>query len=153
MDRFAMQFRLGYISASEEVEILSNQMRQHPIEALRPCLTMEDVFTLKQQVKEISVSPELQTYVVNIVNATRHTEGVQLGASPRGSIALMKTAQALALFDGYPSVRPKQIQDVAVSVLAHRLVIDPQARFAGQTAENIIKDILRRIAVPGAVAG
>ena len=111
---------------------------------------MRGVVKLKQQVKEVSVSPELQSYVVNIVNATRHTEGVQLGASPRGSIALMKIAQALALFDGY--VRAKQIQAMAVCVLAHRLVMDPQAQFLGQTAEHIMKDILRRVAVPGAVS-
>ncbi|MEM9137770.1 MAG: MoxR family ATPase [Cyanobacteria bacterium P01_F01_bin.42] len=148
MDRFSMRFSLGYISASEEVEILSNQMRQHPIESLSPCLTLDDVFMLKQQVKEVSVSTELQTYVVNLVNATRHTEGVQLGASPRGSIALMKTAQALALFDGYSAVRAKQIQEMAVCVLAHRLVMDPQALLSGQTAKNVVKDILKRVAVP-----
>ena len=148
MDRFAMQFSLGYISANEEVEILSNQIRQNPIEQLEPCLKLEDIFTLKQQVKDVNVSPELQSYIVSLVTATRQGEGIQLGASPRGSIALMKTAQALALFDGYPAIRPKHIQEVAVSVLAHRLVMEPQARFSGHTAESVVKDILKRTAVP-----
>ncbi|NJK29637.1 MAG: MoxR family ATPase [Acaryochloris sp. RU_4_1] len=148
MDRFAIQFGLGYISTEEEVEILSNQMQQHPIEQLRPCLSLEDIFILKEAVKRVSVSPDLQRYVVNIVNATRQAEGVQLGASPRGSISLMKIAQALALFDGYKSVRPKQIQEAAVSVIAHRLVMDPQAKFAGRTAENVVMEILKRLSVP-----
>jgi MoxR-like ATPase len=148
MDRFAIQFGLGYISSDEEVEILSNQILQHPIEQLRPCLSLEDIFTLKQAVKQVNVSPDLQRYVVSIVNATRQAEGVQLGASPRGSIALMKMAQALALFDGYKAVRPKHIQEVAVPVLAHRLVIDPQARFSGKTAATVVMDILKRLPVP-----
>ncbi|MGB7412818.1 MAG: MoxR family ATPase, partial [Thermosynechococcaceae cyanobacterium] len=92
MDRFAIQFALGYITPEEEVEILSNQLLQHPIEKVRPCISLEEVFTLKQQVKQISVSADLKRYVVNIVNATREAEGVQLGASPRGSIALMRMA-------------------------------------------------------------
>ena len=148
MDRFAMQFSLGYISANEEVAILSHQVHQNPIETLQPCLSLEEIFTLKQQVKEIDVSPKLQRYIVSLVTATRQAEGIQLGASPRGSIALMKTAQALALFDGYPSVRTQHIQEVAVAVLAHRLVMDPQAHYAGQTKESIIKEIVKRTAVP-----
>ncbi len=148
MDRFAIQFGLGYISSEAEVEILSNQMQQHPIERLKPCLSLEDFFVLKREVKQVSVSPDVKRYVVNIVNATRQAEGVQLGASPRGSIALLKIAQALALFDGYPSVRPKQIQEVAVSVLAHRLVMDLEAKYAGRTAEDIILEILKRLSVP-----
>ncbi|MGB8702760.1 MAG: MoxR family ATPase, partial [Thermosynechococcaceae cyanobacterium] len=106
MDRFALQFGLGYISSEEEVEILSNQIQQHPIEDLKPCLSLEDIFILKQAVKQVTVSPDLQRYVVSIVHATRQAEDVQLGASPRGSIALMKIAQAFALFDGYKAVRP-----------------------------------------------
>jgi MoxR-like ATPase len=148
MDRFAMQFSLGYISSDEEVQILSNQIQQHPIEQLRPCISLEDVFILKEAVKQISISPDLKRYVVSIVHATRQAEEVQLGASPRGSIALMKTAQALALFDGSKSVRPKHIQEGAIPVLAHRLVMDPQARFSGKTAANVVMDVLKRLSVP-----
>lgn len=148
MDRFALQFRLGYISSASEVEILSNQMEENPIEKVRPCMAIEDIFILKQQVRQIRVSPELKRYVVDIVSATRQAEDVQLGASPRGSIALMKTAQALALFDGYSFVTPDHIQEIAVSVLAHRLVMESQARFAGKTAENVVSDILKTLTVP-----
>jgi MoxR-like ATPase len=148
MDRFALQFSLGYISTEEEIEILSNQIEQHPINELRPCISIDEIFTLKQQVKQVRVSPELKRYVVDIVNATRHAEGVQLGASPRGSIALMKIAQALALFDGYAFVLPEHIQEIALSAIAHRLVMEPQARFSGRTAANVVKDILNTISVP-----
>ena len=148
MDRFALQFRLGYISAESEVEILSNQMEAHPIEQLRPCVAIEDIFVLKQQVRQVRVSPELKRYVVDIVSATRQAETVQLGASPRGSIALMKTAQALALFDGYGFVTPDHVQEIAVSVLAHRLVMESQARFSGETAEKVVLNILRTLPVP-----
>jgi MoxR-like ATPase len=148
MDRFAIQFALGYISAEEEVEILASQVRQHPIAQLKPCLTLEDVFALKEAVKDISISPDLQRYVVSIVNATRQAEDVLLGASPRGSIALMKIAQALALFDGYKAVRPKHIQEGAVPVIAHRLVMDPNARLSGKTAATVVMDIVKRLSVP-----
>lgn len=148
MDRFALQFRLGYISAENEVEILSNQAEIPPVEQLRPCLSLEDIFMLQQQVRAVRVSCELKRYVVDIVNATRQAEGVLLGASPRGSIALMKVAQALSLFDGYSFVTPDQIQEIAVPVLAHRLVMEPQAHFAGKTAESVVADILKTIPVP-----
>ena len=123
-------------------------MEHHPIDQLRPCVTVEDIFKLKQQVKQVRVSPELKRYVVDITNATRQAEGVQLGASPRGSIALMKVAQALALCDGYSFVTPDHIQEIAVPVLAHRLVMETQAQFSGTTAENVVTDILKTLSVP-----
>ena len=86
--------------------------------------------------------------MVDIVNATRSAEGVQLGASPRGSLALMKVAQALALFNNFEFVTPEQVQELAVSVLAHRLVMESQARFSGITAESVVENILKSVAVP-----
>ncbi len=148
MDRFALQFSLGYISPDAEIEILTQQFQPQPIEQIRPCLSLEDIFTLKQQVKQVRISSELKHYIVNIVKATRQAEGVQLGASPRGSIALMKVAQALALFDGYEFVTPDHIQEVTVPVIAHRLVMEPQAKFAGRTAEKVVTEILQALPVP-----
>ncbi len=148
MDRFALQFSLGYISSEEEMEILSSQLQHHPIDQVKPCLSRDDIVTLKQQVQQIRVSDELKRYIVDIVGATRQAEGVQLGASPRGAIALMKLAQALALFDGYEFVLPEQVQELALSVLAHRLVLEPQARFSGTTADAVIQDILTATPVP-----
>lgn len=148
MDRFALQFGLGYISPEAEVDILSDQIQTHPIDALKPCISIGEVIDLKEQVKQIRVSQEMKRYLVDLVNATRSATGVQLGASPRASIALMKIAQALALFDGYEFVTPDQIQELAVPVIAHRLVLESQARFAGRTADTVVEEILQSLPVP-----
>jgi MoxR-like ATPase len=148
MDRFGLQFSLGYVQSSEEVAILTAQERNHPLEELMPCATLDDVLTLKRAVQEVRISEELKRYTVELVGATRTASGVQLGASPRASIALMKAAQALALFDGLDFVTPEQIQELAVPAIAHRLVMEPQARFSGFTARGIVEDIVKKIRVP-----
>ena len=148
MDRFAVQLSLGYLSPEAEIEIISQNLGQNYSQQLRPCLSVADITTLKQQVQQIRVSPEVKRYVVDLIGATRRAEGVQLGASPRGSIALVRVAQALALFDGYEFVLPDQIQEIAVAVLAHRLVMEPQARFSGRTAATVVAEILRATPAP-----
>ena len=148
MDRFALQSSLGYVSPDEEVAILTDQRKNHPINEISPCVTKEDVLALKQHLKEIRISEELKRYMVDIVGDTRSAPGVQLGASPRASLSLMNTAKALALFDGYEFVTPEHILEIAVPVIAHRMVMDPQARFSGRTAEGVVEDILKTIAVP-----
>ncbi|TAF08082.1 MAG: MoxR family ATPase [Nostocales cyanobacterium] len=148
MDRFAIQFSLGYISPEEEVNLLSDQIQQHPIDTIQSSVDLQDIITLKTLVKQIRISTELKRYLVDIVNATRIAEGVQLGASPRASITLMKIAQALALFDGYEFVTPEHIQELAVAVIAHRLVMEPQARFSGKTAAGVVEDIVKSVPVP-----
>ncbi|NET00168.1 MAG: MoxR family ATPase [Sphaerospermopsis sp. SIO1G2] len=148
MDRFAIQFSLGYISPEAEVNLLSEQIQQHPINNIQACVSLAEIIELKNQVKQIRISEELKRYVVDIMNATRTAEGVQLGASPRASITLMKTAQALALFDGYEFVIPEHIQELAVAVISHRLVMQPQARFSGKTADSIVEEIIKSLPVP-----
>ena len=148
MDRFAMQFTLGYVPPEEEVAILTAQEHNHPLEVLKPCATLADVLALRRAVEGIRMSDELKRYAVDLVGATRVATGVQLGASPRASIALMKTAQALALFEGVDFVAPEQIQTLAVSVIAHRLVLEPQARFSGLTARGVVEDVVRKLRVP-----
>jgi len=148
MDRFALNFSLGYVSAEQEVAILSAQEKLHPLESISPCVAMHDVLALKRAVKEIRISDELKRYAVDIVRATRATAGVQLGASPRASLALMKSAQALALCDGLEFVTPEQIQELAVPVIAHRLVLEPQAKFSGLTGRSIVQEVLKKIPVP-----
>jgi len=148
MDRFAMQFDLGYVSAADEVGILTDQMHNHPLDDIAPCAGPEDLLRLRRAATEIRISDELKRYIVDIVGATRSVSGVQLGASPRASLAVMKVAQALALFDGVEFVTPEHIQEIAGPVIAHRLVIDPQARFSGVTARIVTQEILRRILVP-----
>jgi MoxR-like ATPase len=148
MDRFSLQFGLGFVPLADEVEILAHQLQEHPIEQIRPCISLEDIFTVKQFVQRIRITAELKRYIVDIVAATRQVPEVQLGASPRGSITLMKIAQALALFDGYGFVTPDHIQEIAVDVLAHRLVMSPQSCFGDRTARDCIEQILTTIPVP-----
>ena len=148
MDRFAVQFALGYVAPAEEVAILTAQEHNHPLDDLKPVATLADVLTLKRAVESVRMSDELKRYVVDLVAASRTATGVQLGASPRASIALMKTAQALALFDDLDFVAPEHIQEPAVQVIAHRLVLEPQARFSGLTARGVIEDILKKLKVP-----
>lgn len=148
MDRFAMQFTLGYVQPAEEVAVLSAQANEHPLDALKPCVTLAEVITLKRAAQNVRISEELKRYVVDLVGGTRAMTGVQLGASPRASLALMKAAQALALFDGLDFVTPEQIQELAVSVIAHRLVMEPQARFSGLTARGVVEDVVKKIKVP-----
>lgn len=148
MDRFAMQFDLGYISPADEVAVLTAQLGSHPVESMQSCVTMMDVMRLREGVQQIRMSEELKHYVVKLVGATRGAAGVQLGASPRASIALMKAAQSLALFDGQEFVSPEHVHEIAAPVMAHRLVLEPQAKFSGVTAHQIVGEIVKRVPVP-----
>ena len=148
MDRFALQYSLGYVSPEDEVQILTERSQNNPLNQIKPCVSLAEAVLLKKQVEQVRVSDVMKRYLVDLVHATRSAEGVQLGGSPRGSLALMKVAQALALFDGYEFVAPEHIQESAVSVIAHRLVMQPQARFSGQTAGGVVREILKTIPVP-----
>jgi MoxR-like ATPase len=148
MDRFAMQFGLGYVSPEDEVAIVSAQERLHPVDRVTPCVSLEDVAALRAHAAGIRISGELRRYIVDLVRETRAAPGVSLGASPRASIALMKAAQALALLDGLDFVTPEQVQELAVPVIAHRMVVDPQARFSGTTAERVVEEIVKTVPVP-----
>ena len=148
MDRFAMQFDLGYISTADEVAVLTAQNNGQPVEKVTPCVSLEDVIRLREGAQNVRISDELKYYVVRLVAATRQAPGVQLGASPRASLALMKAAQALALFDGHEFVSPEHIREVAVPVIAHRLVLEPQAKFSGTTSRQVMDEVLRRVPIP-----
>ena len=148
MDRFAMQLQPGYVSREDEVAVLSEQREKHPIEAINPCVSLEDFLKLQHMVNQVFISKELQGYIVDLVNATREKPGVILGASPRASIALMKTASALALFDNQEFVTPDHIQEIAVSVIAHRLMLDSHSKFSGKTARIVVEEIIKSIPVP-----
>ncbi len=149
MDRFNLRFSLGYVSTEQEVDILTAQSQGHPIDTVSPCVGLEEIVALKRQAEMVYVSEELKRYIVEIVKATRSEPGVLLGASPRATLALMKTAKALALFDGLDFVTPDHIQELAVPVIAHRLLLDPQVRFSGGSAQQVVESILTRIQVPG----
>ena len=148
MDRFAMRFHLGYVEAENEIAILSEQNRRHPLDDLEACASRDDVLSQRRQATEVRISDEIKAYIVDLIRATRSVPGVLNGASPRASLALMKASQALALFDGMEFVTPDHIQELAVPVIAHRLMLDPQARFSGITARGVVDDVLRQVPVP-----
>ena len=148
MDRFALRLSLGYVSLDEEMAIVSAQGQRHPLDQIAACASADDIKALREAVKKVRVSDEMQRYIVGIARATRSAPGVQLGAGPRASLALTRMAQGLALVDGIDFVTPDQVRTLAVPVLAHRLALDPQAKFSGTTAAGIVADILRAAPAP-----
>ncbi len=148
MDRFALCLSLGYVSLDEEVAIVSAQEQRHPLDMIEPCVSVEEISALREAVKAVRVSDEMKRYIVGIVRATRSMAGVQLGAGPRASLALTRIAQGLALVEGLDFVSPDLVRDLAAPVLAHRLALDPQAKFSGATAAGVIADILRATPAP-----
>jgi len=149
MDRFAMRFSLGYVSVEAEMAILSAQEQpQTPLENLESIATREALWQVRQAVKAVRVSAEMKRYIVELIRATRAMHGVVMGASPRASLALMKIAQALALFDGQDYVAPEQVQELAVAVIAHRLKLDAQAHFSGLEADTLVKELVQRVPAP-----
>ena len=148
MDRFAVQLSLGYVAPEDEVAILSAQAQRHPIDDLEPCVSIDDVLLVRRRAASVRMSDELKRYAVDVVRATRAANGIQLGASPRASLALMKAAQALALSEGREFVIPEDVREMAVPVIAHRMVVEPQARFAGVTTAGLVEEILAKVPMP-----
>ncbi|CAN5172132.1 MoxR family ATPase [soil metagenome] len=148
MDRFAVRLSLGYIDAETESTMIGAQHARHPLANLQPCVDMMQILLLKEAAQQIYIKPELTRYAVDLVRATRGRPGVQLGAGPRASIALVKTAKALALFDGMEFVTPEHLREIATATIAHRLVLTTQMKYGGTTAESIVAQLLDEIAVP-----
>lgn len=148
MDRFAMRFDLGYVDEECEVEILTEQTANHPLETITACVSKNDILDLRRQITEVRISREIKHYIVSLIRSTRSTPGISIGASPRASLTLMKVSQALALFDGYEFVTPDHIQEIAMPVIAHRLILDSQARFSGVSGRSVVEEILKTVPVP-----
>jgi MoxR-like ATPase len=148
LDRFAMKFSLGYVSNAQEVAILNSQGRQHPLDTLKACINLDEIKFLQAQVKQVRISEEVKHYIVAIVTATRNKAEIKLGASPRASLTLMKTAQALALLDGFEFVTPDVIKELAVPVISHRLNVDSQSRFSGIEAATLMQEIIDTLPIP-----
>ena len=115
---------------------------------MRPCATREQVLEVRDRVREVAVDEKIKRYAVDLVRETRRAAGVSLGASPRASLSLVRIAKALAFIDGLDYVAPQHVQEIAVEVIAHRIVIDPQARFSGVSAASLVADLVRTVAVP-----
>lgn len=148
LDRFFMRLSLGHPTVDEEVNIMQMQLDHHPIDDLKAIMDKTLILELQENVKHIHIDASVNRYIANLVHATRKHPDVILGASPRGSLALMKAGQAMALMAGKDFVDPQTIKKVAVPVLAHRIVPKPQLQLGAQTAENIIQSILNEVQVP-----
>ena len=148
MDRFMMQCSLGYVSAAEESAILADQMESHPVDCLEPVVTREEILELMASARRVRFSDELRHYVVTLVAATRGHPKIQLAASPRASLALMKVTQALAVFEGRDFVSPELIQSVAADVIAHRMLLAPEAKYSGASTRQIVADLIENTPVP-----
>ncbi|MCZ6502916.1 MAG: MoxR family ATPase [Gammaproteobacteria bacterium] len=148
MDRFAMRFKLGYVSREQEVQIIDSQRHEHPLTKLEPCTDLEDLRSIRNAAKNVRISEELKHYIVDLIGATRAHPGIQMGASTRAGIAMMKCSQALALIEGLEFVTPDIIQELAVPVIAHRLVLDPESQYSGADPAECVVEIMQDIPVP-----
>lgn len=148
MDRFAMQCDLGYLTIEDEVALLSAQQASHPLNGLTSVCNREDLLAIRALSREVTLTDEVRHYIVALVNATRTAEKVKLAASPRASLALMQTAQAMALLTGRDYVAPELIQQLAVPVIAHRLVLESDAKYSGLDNRAVIERILSDTPVP-----
>ncbi|MGC8833711.1 MAG: AAA family ATPase [Armatimonadota bacterium] len=146
LDRFRMRLSMGYPSPENEVVILDRQGDHHPYLDLSPVLKADEILLMQEAVKAVYIDPRLKQYIVDIVTATRTHESVRIGASPRGSLALMHTSKALAAIEGRDYVLPDHVKRLAVPVLAHRLILRPD--FNVSQAGKVISEILDRVAVP-----
>jgi MoxR-like ATPase len=149
LDRFMLRLKLGYPARDDEVIILDRQQYSHPVEALEQVTSSEDLLAAQAEVRQVHVSAELRQYIVDLSAATRRHADVYLGASPRGSLALFRAAQARALLRGRDYAIPDDVKALAESALAHRLIVNPSARVRGVGASEILAEILRAAPVPG----
>jgi MoxR-like ATPase len=149
LDRFIMRVNIGYPSAADEVKIIDNQQFNHPIQDLKPVASGADLENLQNAVKEVFVDDSIKQYIVTLVGATRNHPAIYLGASPRGSLALFRTAQARALLLGRDYVLPDDVKALAESVLAHRLVVRLSDTSSDKSGRTVISNLIETIPVPG----
>ncbi len=149
LDRFFMRISIGYPTADEEAEILERYTSgKKPMEDLRPICTSNDIVLLQQEVEKVYSSKEVRAYISAIAAASRRSNALQLGVSTRAAIALLRASQAYALINGRDFVAPEDVQKMAEPVLAHRLVLSPEARMRNMTAERILAGIMGSVQVP-----
>ena len=147
LDRFMLRLRLGYPKAVEEIVILDEQKRLHPIEAVEQVLSVEELRQMQAAIREVYVDQAVAEYIVRLVTATREHPDVYLGASPRGSLNLYRSAQAFAALDGRDYVIPDDIKHLAVAILAHRLIVKSQASLREIDPDAIVREILAQVPV------
>jgi len=149
LDRFFMRISIGYPTAEEEAEILERYTTgKRPMEELRPICASGDIVRLQQEVEKVYSAKEVRAYISNIAAASRRSNALQLGVSTRAAISLLRAAQARALLEGRDFVTPEDVQRMAEPVLAHRLVLSPEARMRNMTAERILANVMGSVQVP-----
>ena len=149
LDRFLMRIHLGYPSATDEVLIMDAQQQRHPIESISEVISPAELVELQDAVGKIYVDPLIKQYIVALVTATREHEASYLGASPRGSLGLMRATQAHAMLDGRDFVQPDDVKALAYPVLGHRVIVNPSARVRDIDSAQIVEQVIERVAVPG----
>jgi MoxR-like ATPase len=153
LDRFLMRIELGYPGRNDEIEMLDRQQQVHPLDTLAQAVDARELIEAQTAIRTVYVDRLIKEYILGIVEATRKHDDVYLGASPRGSLALYRTAQGHAAIDGRDFVIPDDVKTQAAATLAHRIILRPAARIKNMDARTIIDDILRRLPVPGVRAG
>lgn len=148
MDRFAMKISMGYPTAEEEISILDRNEYENPLNRISAVLTTEDITDLQEQVKQVRAAENVKNYIIAIAAASRNDEGIRLGISPRGSIALYKAAKAWAFINGRDYITPQDVKDCGVCTLAHRLMLSPKGKSLYITAENALEKLLNSVPVP-----
>ncbi|MBQ3948432.1 MAG: MoxR family ATPase [Ruminococcus sp.] len=149
MDRFFMKLSMGYPTEEEEIKILERTEYHNPIKNIdAPAMSVEDVIAMQEEVRKVRVTDQVKNYIVKLVTSTRNDRNTVLGISPRGSIALYKAAKAFAYLYEREYVTPDDVKNVAVSVLAHRIILSPQGKTAFETNERYIEHILAVNNVP-----
>jgi MoxR-like ATPase len=148
LDRFLLRLSVGYPDEATEVEVLAQQKLRHPIEALQPVLDGPRLLELQAQVAQVYVHPSMFRYVQKLLAHTREDEHALYGASPRGGLALVRAAQALASLQGAPFVAPDQVKQLAPAVLAHRVIVKSRSRVQGVDGAKIVDAALHEVEVP-----
>ncbi len=152
LDRFMMRIQLGYPSFDDEMSIIDSQRIQHPIESLGVVASADEVMEAQEVVKGVFVHEQIQRYIVALVYATRKHDNVILGASPRASMDLFRSSQALALLRKRDYVIPDDVKELAVVVMGHRVIVAPGDRMKGVDGRQIVEDVVEHVVVPGARA-
>jgi MoxR-like ATPase len=143
-----MRFNLGYPSFEEELKMLELLQRDHPVNSLEPVISTDELVACQRAVRDVHVDPKVRQYLMQIVHLTRENEELALGGSPRATIALFRTAQAMAAIRGRNYVQPDDVKRIAPPVLTHRLILKPESRLRRVTAEQVVQDVISEIAVP-----
>jgi MoxR-like ATPase len=150
LDRFLLRLRLGYPTPQEEMAMLDAQQLRHPLTTIGQVVSAEELLNAQKLVRNIAVNDDVKRYIIEIVTATRHHPDIYLGASPRGALALYRTAQARAAIAGRDHVIPDDVKALAEATLAHRVIVGPTARLREVTSRVIIQNLLANLPVPGA---